>query len=65
MPEYKRRVEVEDLNRNFWVIAQVIAGLSADLLDEDGPIGSLIKGLMNEIGQLWENIIYLWLFLFY
>ena len=61
MPEYKRRVEVEDLNRNFWVIAQVIAGLSADLLDEDGPISSLIKGLMNEIGQLWENIIYLWL----
>lgn len=61
MPEYKRRVEVEDLNRNFWVIAQVIAGLSADLLDEEGPIGSLIKGLMNEIGQLWENIIFLWL----
>lgn len=60
MPQYKRKVEVEDLNRNFWVIAQVIAGISADLFDEDGPIGSVINGLIKEIGQLWENLVYLW-----
>lgn len=60
MPRYKRKVEVEDLNRNFWVIGQVLAGISADLFDEDGPIQSMIKGLLKEIGQLWENMVYLW-----
>ena len=28
MPRYKRRVEVEDLNRNFWVISQAIAKMT-------------------------------------
>lgn len=61
MPQNKRRVEVEDLNRNFWVIAQVIAGVSAYLFDGDGPIGEFLKGMIKEIGQLWENVIYLWM----
>ena len=61
MPQNKRRVEVEDLNRNFWVIAQVIAGISAYLFDGDGPIGEFLKGMIKEIGQLWENVIYLWM----
>ena len=60
MPRYKRKVEVEDLNRNFWVIGQVLAGISADLFDEDGPIQSMLKGLLKEIGDLWENMVYLW-----
>lgn len=60
MPRYKRKVEVEDLNRNFWVIGQVLAGISADLFDEDRQIQSMIKGLLKEIGQLWENMVYLW-----
>lgn len=60
MPRYKRKVEVEDLNRNFWVIGQVLAGISADLFDEEGPIGGMIKGLLKEIAQLWENVVYLW-----
>lgn len=60
MPRYKRKVEVEDLNRNFWVIGQVLAGISADLFDENGPIQSMIKGLLKEIGELWENMVYLW-----
>jgi hypothetical protein len=50
MPQNKRRVEVEDLNRNFWVIAQVIAGVSAYLFDGDGPIGEFLKGMIKEIG---------------
>lgn len=61
MPQNKRRVEIEDLNRNFWVIAQVIAGVSAYLFDGDGPIGEFLKGMIKEIGQLWENVIYLWM----
>lgn len=60
MPQYKRRVEVEDLNRNFWVIGQVLAGICIDIFDPNGPIGAMIKGLLNEIAQLWENVAFLW-----
>lgn len=60
MPQYKRRVEVEDLNRNFWVIGQVLAGICIDIFDPNGPIGAMIKGLLNEIAQLWENVTFLW-----
>lgn len=60
MPQYKRRVEVEDLNRNFWVIGQVLTGISAYLFDENGPLMKMLKGLIKEIGQLWENMIFLW-----
>ena len=28
MPKYTRRVEIEDLNRDFWVIGQTITGIS-------------------------------------
>lgn len=60
MPQYTRRVEVEDLNRNFWVIGQVLAGISAYLFDEDSPITNMFKRLISEVNQLWENILYLW-----
>lgn len=60
MPQYKRKVEVEDLDRNFWVIGQVIAGISATLFDDNGAIGAMIKGLLKEIGELWENVLFLW-----
>lgn len=60
MPQYKRRVEVEDLNRNFWVIGQILTGISAYLFDENGPLMKMLKGLIKEIGQLWENMIFLW-----
>ena len=61
MPKYKRKVEVEDLDRDFWVIGQVIDGISITLFDDNGPLKSIIEGILKEIGQLWENIIYLWL----
>lgn len=32
MPEYERTVEIEDLNRNFWVIGQVLTGVLSFLL---------------------------------
>lgn len=60
MPEYQRIVEVEDLNRNFWVIGQVLTGLLAFLFDEDSPLNDIFEGLLDEIAQLWENLLYLW-----
>ena len=60
MPQYKRRIEVEDLNRNFWVIAQTISTLAAYLFDPEGPYSKMIGGLLNEIMQIWENILFMW-----
>lgn len=60
MPQSKRRVEVEDLNRNFWVIGQTIAAITAYLLDPNGPYSLMIGGLLNEIMQIWENILMMW-----
>lgn len=60
MPKYTRRVEIEDLNRNFWVISQVIAAVCAKLFDEQSEIPTIMKDITNELTQLWENILYLW-----
>ena len=60
MPQYGRRVEIEDLDRNFWVIAQVIAAISGFLFDDNSPIPQMFKKLLDEILQLWENVMYLW-----
>lgn len=59
MPQYGRRVEIEDLDRNFWVIAEVIDGISSWIFDTS-PIPEIIKKLIDETAQLWENILYLW-----
>ena len=60
MPMYTRHVEIEDLDRNFWVIGQVISGISAYLFDDKSPITEAIENLLREITELWENILYLW-----
>ena len=60
MPKYTRRVEIEDLNRNFWVISQVIAAVCAKLFDEQNEIPTIMKDITNELTQLWENTLYLW-----
>lgn len=60
MPKYTRRVEIEDLNRDFWVIGQTITGISQYLFDDNGTLSKLFKGIMNELLQLWENVLYLW-----
>lgn len=60
MPKYLRYVEVEDLNRNFWVIGQTIAALSAFLFGDESPLNELLRDMLNEIAQLWQNIMYLW-----
>jgi len=49
MPQYNRNLEIEDLDRNFWVIGQSIAALSAFLLDEESPLIGFIDGMLDEI----------------
>jgi hypothetical protein len=38
MPKYERKVMVEDLDRNFWVISQCVATISAYLFEENSPL---------------------------
>lgn len=61
MPKNSHHVEVEDLNRNFWVIAQVIGSLSKYLFDPDSELKQMLKDVFDECTQLWENIAYLWM----
>lgn len=44
MPQYKRRVEIEDLNENFWVIGQVLDAVVTALWHRNG-----IVDFLNEI----------------
>ena len=60
IPQYGRRVEIEDLDRNFWVIAQTIAAISSYLFNPDSPLPKMWEGLTREISEIWENILYLW-----
>ena len=60
MPKYLRRVEVEDLNRNFWVISQVIGLISDYLLNPSSPLNTIISGILKEITQIWDNIYQIW-----
>lgn len=61
MPENLRKVEVEDLNRNFWVMGQVTSLLGSYLFGDDAIIPKTYNTILNEICQLWENIMYLWI----
>ena len=60
MPQYDREVQVEDLDRNFWVIGQVLTAICAYLFNDDAPLNQLFDGLLDQITQLWENVFYLW-----
>ena len=60
MPKYERKVMVEDLDRNFWVISQCVATISAYLFEENSPLVQLFKDILSELVQLWENLLYLW-----
>jgi len=57
MPQYKRRVEVEDLDRNFWVIGQNLTALNEFAIKfASFPIQDLISELMG----IWDNIFRIW-----
>lgn len=60
MPKNTRRVEVEDLNRNFWVISQAIAQISQYLFDDNSPLKKILPKILSELVQLNENVINLW-----
>lgn len=61
MPKNSRHVIIEDLNRNFWVLGNSIAGLCAYLFGSGSPLKDIYSRLTNELIQLWENVISLWL----
>lgn len=61
MPQYGRRVEIEDLDRNFWTIGQVVAAISNYLFGKDAPLPKVLQGALREVTELWENALYLWL----
>lgn len=60
MMKNSRRVEIEDLNRNFWVIAQIITGITAYLYGDSSPFQNLFKDILKELVELWENVLYQW-----
>lgn len=60
MPCNSRRVAVEDLNRNFWVIGNTMAAICSYIFGPASPSQYLIKNSLKEIAELWENIMYLW-----
>lgn len=61
MPKYLRKVEVEDLNRNFWVLSQTLSAICAFLFGPKAPFAKLFEDMASEVTQLWENVLYLWL----
>lgn len=60
MPKYSRRVEIEDLNRNFWVIGQTLDFVLDYLLGEQSPMIELLGKLIKESAESWQNIYFLW-----
>lgn len=65
MPQYKRRVEIEDLNRNFWVISQNLTILNKFMIGLQDGIGKIFQDIFSEIIGLWDNIYSIWKSIFY
>lgn len=57
MPMYARNVEIEDLDRDFWVIGQNLSLLN-ELLSNFGF--KFLKDLLQELTGLWDNIYRIW-----
>lgn len=51
MPQYKRRVEVEDLNKNFWVLGNVLDAAAHALWGTNGIV-EVIRNLIDDIINL-------------
>lgn len=65
MPQYRRRVEIEDLNRNFWVISQNLTILNKFMIGLQDGIGKIFQDIFSEIIGLWDNIYSIWKSIFY
>ena len=59
MPKNSRRVEVIDLNRNFWVISNNLTLILKFLFEDNNLIQSTYIGITKEITELWENLLYM------
>lgn len=57
MPRYARRVEVEDLNRNFWVIGQNLSALNVTVSKLNNEV---LNNMLKEIVELWQNVYRTW-----
>ena len=51
MPQYKRRVEIEDLDENFWVIGQVLDAVVNSIFGKDNII-DIILNLIDELNDM-------------
>lgn len=62
IPKNSRRVNLMDLNRNFWVISQNVSYLLKYLFPSETryTFSNMINKISKEIFELWENMIYLW-----
>lgn len=57
MPRYRRKSEIEDLDRNFWVIGQNLSLLNKLIFDLEDIFG---EDLIAELCGLWDNVYRLW-----
>lgn len=55
MPRYARRVEVEDLDKNFWVIGQVLDAI-VEALWRKGGIVDAIRMIINQLNYLTDQV---------
>lgn len=51
MPQYKRRVEIEDLDENFWVIGQVLDAVVNSIFGKDNII-DIILNLIDRLNDI-------------
>ena len=67
MPKNSRRVNLMDLNRNFWVISQNVSYLLKYLfppVESNYTFSNMINKITKELFEMWENVIYLWAILY-
>lgn len=55
MPRYARRVEVEDLDKNFWVIGQVLDALAEAVWRDDGIVDA-IQAIIKQLNNLTNQV---------
>ena len=55
MPRYSRRVEVEDLNKNFWVLGQVCDALVEAVWRDDGIVDA-INTIIKQLNKITSEV---------
>lgn len=60
MPQGGRRVYIEDLDRNFWVISSILTKIVALLFEEDSPFIKPFLTIGDNLIGVWEHCLYLW-----